>query len=296
LRLRKISGKTYAIEYPSAVGIFLIDDKSCILIDSGASSVYARRTLQIVEKMGVQVTGIINTHAHADHSGGNKYIQDAADCRIFASPIEAAYLNNPIMAAYVQSNSVPLNSIRNKFFSIPEGTVNSIIDEAVLNIQGVDFIIWDLPGHTLGHVGVETPDNVLFTGDSIIDPKILIKHPVLHLDDVSMQIKTLQMLKNKRPGFVYLSHGGMVDNIEQVIDKNYEQLMNNLEVIGGIIEKACTREEVISKLAEIYGFQLKENSYFRLHATTAAYLAYLHNTGRVSVFMQEGRLLYSRQE
>ncbi len=290
MRLKKITGKTFAIEYPSAVGVYVLNDKSCLLIDSGASEVYARRTMKILEARGWHVTGIINTHSHGDHSGGNKYIQDAARCRIYASPIEAACLNHPVLAYYSFYHSVPMQALKSKYYTVPAGTVNTPIDNHLLEFQGEQFIIWNLPGHSLGHIGIETPDRVLFVGDSLIEAQVIKQYSFPHLEDAESQFQSLKLLKQSE--LIYLSHGGLVEDKARIINSNYELMLKNLALIEKIIQGGCTKEEIIIKLADKHVFDVKENNYFRLMTSIAAYLAFLHNTGRAGIEVKGGRLLF----
>ncbi len=290
LRLKKITGRTYAIEYPSSVGIYVLDDNSCILIDSGAGEVYARRTMKIIEARGWHIIGIINTHSHGDHSGGNKYIQDAAGCSIYASPMEAAYLNHPVLAAYSLYHSVPMQALKSKYYTVPAGTINTAIDADSIEFLGERFTVWNLPGHSLGHIGIETPDKVLFAGDSLSEARIISKHSFPHLEDVESQFHSLELLKKSE--LIYLSHGGLVENKDRIINSNYELLINNLALMEELIKEECTREQIIKKLADNQVFDVKESNYFRLMTSTAAYLAFLQNTGRAGVAVKEGRLLF----
>ncbi len=290
MRLRNITGRTFAIEYPSAVGIYVLEDKSCILIDSGASEVYGRRTLKILEARGWHVAAIVNTHAHGDHSGGNKYIQDASGCRIYTSSLEAAYLNHPVLAAYSLYHSVPMQALKSKYYTVPSGTVNTPLKHNLLELQGEKFTVWNLPGHSLGHIGIETPDKVLFAGDSLIEERIISKHSFPHLEDVESQFRSLELLK--KSGIIYLSHGGLVENNDVIIESNHELIINNLALVEEVIKGGCSREDIIRKLADNNMFAVKEYNYFRLMTTIAAYLAFLHNNGRVGMAVQGGSLLF----
>ena len=62
----------------SSNNILLRDDSQAILIDTGYWT-HAEQTLDLVRKaLGSQVlTGIINTHLHSDHCGGNARLQAA---------------------------------------------------------------------------------------------------------------------------------------------------------------------------------------------------------------------------
>lgn len=289
MRLKKIRGRTYAIQYPSAVGVYVLPNRECILIDSGASEVYAGRTWKIIGEQGWKLAAIINTHAHGDHCGGNKYLQDLSGCPIYASPIEAAYLSHPVLAAYSLYHSVPMQVFNNKYYMVPAGTINNPIEGDELEFQGEKLLIWKLSGHSLGHIGIETPDKILFAGDSMVDKKIMAQTGFYHLEDLESQLITLKRLK--KCDRIYLAHGGLLNNGEAVIKSNQELIISNLALLEAIIGKGCTREEMVSRLVD-KGVKVNKKNYFRLLISTSAYAAFLHNTGRTQVAVQEGRLVF----
>lgn len=50
--------------------------------------------------------------------------------------------------------------------------VFSALDTAV-EVDGRSFGLIPLPGHTPGHTGIVTPDNVLYVGDAVLSRRIL---------------------------------------------------------------------------------------------------------------------------
>ena len=67
----------------SANNILLSEGDEAVLIDTGYVS-HADQTLQLVRHalQGKRLTGIVNTHSHSDHIGGNACLQRAFGCSI----------------------------------------------------------------------------------------------------------------------------------------------------------------------------------------------------------------------
>ena len=95
--LMHLSGNTYCIQSPTNIGLVKLNDKDVCLIDSGNDKDSGRKIRQILEANNWNLTAIYNTHANADHIGGNKYLQGQTKCKIYAPGIDYAFTNFPIL-------------------------------------------------------------------------------------------------------------------------------------------------------------------------------------------------------
>jgi glyoxylase-like metal-dependent hydrolase (beta-lactamase superfamily II) len=123
VRFEKIAGDTSYFGGSSAVGVYIFQDHSCLLIDSGDRTVQANRIIEVLKQKNLTVYGIINTHAHADHCTGNKLIQDKTGCKIYASPLERVTLENPILTLYGIYSASPLKALNNKYLMVEPSAV-----------------------------------------------------------------------------------------------------------------------------------------------------------------------------
>ncbi|MDD3271744.1 MAG: MBL fold metallo-hydrolase [Syntrophomonadaceae bacterium] len=292
MNMHLLQGNTWAINFPSAVGIYVFPDNSCLLIDSGASEAFGRRTFKILENWGFQVRALFNTHAHADHCGGNRYLQETTGCEIYASKIEAAFIENPMLIPYGLYSASPIKALKNKYLMPEASRVDFRVEESELFIDNACFRILPLPGHSLGHTGIITPDDVLFAGDSLTSIDILKGFPFLYLADVEKHLETLNTLKSLNIEQVFLAHGGLQDNIVEVIDYNYQILMNLLEYILEVIGQPRGREEILPLMVEEFNLPLNRNQYVLILASLSACLSYLCNTKQAKVYTENNRLLF----
>ena len=97
--LIQLTERTYYIKSPTNIGLFRLDEKNVCLIDSGNDKEAGRRIRQVLDANGWQLTAIYNTHANADHIGGNRYLQGQTGCRIYAPGIDCAFTRHRPMTS-----------------------------------------------------------------------------------------------------------------------------------------------------------------------------------------------------
>ncbi|MCP4665744.1 MAG: MBL fold metallo-hydrolase [Deltaproteobacteria bacterium] len=140
------------------MGVFcyLVGDessKTCALIDPAFDT---GKILAEVKKGGYQVTDIINTHCHSDHTAGNAAMIAATDARLSIHELDAK----------------PLNRGLNRVFSRLLGGKGSpgpdmLLKEGdVIEIGETTLKVLHTPGHTMGSICLYTDGNV-FTGDTL---------------------------------------------------------------------------------------------------------------------------------
>ncbi|MFW6287830.1 MAG: MBL fold metallo-hydrolase, partial [bacterium] len=78
-----INNKIAIISGFNNIGV-IKNGKRTILIDSGLENRAAGQICRMLEEKGLKPSYIINTHSHADHCGGNNYIQKNFDVEIIS--------------------------------------------------------------------------------------------------------------------------------------------------------------------------------------------------------------------
>lgn len=145
----KLGDRTYVLKSPVNIGFYLINENEVCLIDTGSSKDYAKIIDRILIENNWHLKYIINTHSHADHIGGNKYLQDKYNCQIFTSKIESYFVSEPILEPSIIYGAKPLNDLCNHFLMAKPSRCEDIIN---VNIDGINII--NLPGHSIGLIGL----------------------------------------------------------------------------------------------------------------------------------------------
>jgi len=192
MELKKITELVYYIPNPANIGVVKDGEKSVILIDTGLDDDTGKKVLRLLEENGLFPKAIVNTHSHADHCGGNRYIKERTGATIYASEIESAIIQYPLLEPlYLFSGASPLRDLQNKFLMAQSSSVDHVIkkDERKLKFDEIELGIVPLSGHTLNRIGIEA-DNVLFCADSLFSEDVLKKHKIPFYVDIDRARET----------------------------------------------------------------------------------------------------------
>ena len=125
----------------------------CALIDPAFET---NRILREVDKVGLNVTSVINTHGHFDHIFGNSKIIKATKAKLYIHELDAALLRKgwiqPITRLMIRRNPSAPDQL------LKDGDLVAIGNETLKVIH--------TPGHTRGGISLYTPGHV-FTGDTL---------------------------------------------------------------------------------------------------------------------------------
>jgi hydroxyacylglutathione hydrolase len=104
-----------------------------------------KKCLDQARSEGWEITQIVNTHEHGDHTGGNRMVMEATGAKVLAHHGAGA--------------------------AIPEMTVGLSAGDVIKVGNTVELEALDTPGHTMSHVCLlsRTDDPGLFSGDTLFN-------------------------------------------------------------------------------------------------------------------------------
>lgn len=286
--LVKVTDCCYYIESPSKVGIYKRNDTDVYLIDSGSDKNSAKKTLKICSEQGFIIKGIINTHAHADHIGGNAYIQEKTGCDIFCSTIDRPFIEHPIInPLHIYGGYIP-QEMEHKFFLAKESVTK--------DISSTDFPselkTYDISGHSLGMIAIVTPDNVAFVGDIVSSEEIIKKYGITYLLDIKKHLESLTFVENMSADKFIMSHVETVDNIKPLTKLNRDKLYEICNMILAMLKEPLTFEVLLQKLFYHYELKMSIRQHSLVGSTVRSYLSYLKNEGKVDVIIDDNLILW----
>lgn len=156
--LIQVANNTYYVNCPAKIGVYRCNNTDIFLIDSGNDKDAGRKVRRVLQAEGWQVKAILNTHSHADHTGGNRYFQQNTGCKIFAPGIEACIANHPILEPALLYGGAPCKALRHKFLMAQESECHDITSPDF----PAEIEVIPLHGHIFDMVGYRTPDDVVF--------------------------------------------------------------------------------------------------------------------------------------
>ena len=258
MELRHVLGRTWVAEASTALlPIYRVTDADMILIDTGYAKLDRAGLTALIEDSGFHLRGIICSHAHFDHSGNVRYLQQRCGAKAAAHIIEAGISVNP--DAY-RANYVALTYGKSREIFLEECFIADTIigpEDDSLDFCGVRFGILQLPGHSAGHIGVVTPDNVAYVGDCLIDQQQIDSAKLPTSMFIARDLQSKEFLRQTKYDAYILAHKSVVTDIAPLVDSNIafihrkaEELLNDLTdgmTFAQWISTFCQRENIRTK-------------------------------------------------
>lgn len=275
--IKLLSGMTWVLT--GAVNIGIAESTHGVyLIDSGNDQDSGRKLLQQLQQKDWKVKAIINTHSNVDLSGANSYLQRKTDCAIWATKVEADFIETPVLEPSFLWGGYPFKELRSKFFEAKASRVTNVITEDTV-LPGFRFI--PLPGHHFGQIGVFV-DDVFFLGDSLSGKNIIDKYGLPFIYNVRAFKSSIEKIKAIDAEYYVPSHGEIVKNIEETAELNMKTVLDTENDIMRLIEKWVSFDDLLKSFCDLRGIDLNQNQYVLVGSTVKSFLSYLFNKSEVS--------------
>lgn len=286
--LVQVGEKSYYINCPAKIGVYLADEYNVYLIDSGNDKDAGRKVRQILEKNNWKLKGILNTHSNADHIGGNRYLQNQTGCIVFSGGIEAAFTQYPILEPSFLYGGYPCKDLRHKFLLAQDSNVTSFSD---VNFPK-EIEIVPLPGHFFDMVGFRTPDQTVFLADCISSKETLEKYAISFIYDVEAYLKTLDKVETMKAAMFVPAHAEASADVRDLIQYNRKKIYEVAVCLREICSEAMTFEQVLQRVFNRYGLVMNFEQYVLVGSTVRSYLSWLKDKGEMNVDFQNNQLLW----
>ncbi len=309
-KILELTQGTYVIPCSTNIGIILDNkekESDVYIVDSGNTEVDGEYILEVLDEFfefsnkKYTVKAIINTHAHADHCGGNAIIQKNTNCEIWVSKFEKGSLENPYYHTTILWGGNPPKDIDTVYYR-PDSCVPTKIysenDKIKLSTVEISFI--PLPGHSFDSYGIlATSSNgqkTLFAGDAIFPRLEIGKYSLpftLNQTNYLSSLDKIESLGNL--DWCIPGHGDFISkNVAETIEINKIAIYEIETCIKRIIKKneKITTENIVKLVADTFDLQLSVRQYALVHFTIKCFLTTLKNNGVLKIDITDNILYW----
>lgn len=291
----QLSERVYYL--PGGVNCALVvgTEGRAVVVDSGQDKDYGRALRRACEALGVTPAAIVNTHAHADHFGGNAYLLRRYPlAQVYAPPFEASVIRAPYLEpVYLFHGARPPEELTSKWLQAEASPVHHEIGPGPLELCGVRFEALDTSGHAHRQLALRL-DDVLLAADAFFGDSVLAKYALPFGQDIGNQRAAFEAVRASGARVALPGHGDPSEDVERSLDANLAAVDRAADAVAA----ACTgvgTEDVLEGACGALGIEVRDLARYHLDlCTVSAYLSYLRGAGRVEARLQGARLTWHR--
>lgn len=294
-----INKTCYYFNGPVNIGYVKRGDEG-LLIDAGIDASTMKKVMKELKQKELPITYLFITHAHADHYGGAKYLQDQHKVYTIAPVLEEAILRNPVLEPlYLFGGNDPLPELRNKFLEGSPIHIDQVVTEGEMTIGEFSFSNYQFPGHSYHQLGILI-DEILYAGDAYFSQEQLDKHKIPFLTDAALAMESLAKVKEVSCYGAVPGHGIFEQEFRETVQKNiayHQTLLDNLFEKIDFHPEGFTHETVVADMCEEYGVKVNQLSHWLMFRTAVtSYLIALIKQEKIESSIEKNRWVFRVKE
>ncbi len=277
----------------SRIPVFHLGDGRIIMIDSGLAVPDRQGILDLLERKHLNVAGILTSHAHIDHTGNHKVIQEKYGAKIWMTWFDAAVSSGPMnMKAYMYSCSYhEVQGYAGSMYCRADCLIGP--DDTYVDAEGARFEILRLPGHAPEHIGFVTPDGVAYLADALMTDDVLRSVHIPYVTCCELDLETKEYAGTLGYDCYIIAHNGVCADVRSLAEENMEYLREDIETVAGLIDHPMSMEEIIAKACP--AMRVHADSVYKIDVAELSirvFVEHLRDTGRLEAVAQDGVIRY----
>lgn len=294
--LQQLREDVWVMQGRTNTGIVKINEEHCLLIDPGQDKENVKQVMTHLANLHLKPSTVLITHAHADHFGAGYYFPAKQEISFYASAFESSLIEQPLLEPiFLFGGAEPIAELKFKFILAKPVPITQRLTAGEWSLQGKNFRIIDLPGHSPGQIGLWYA-GLFFTGDAITLKSYIDKFKFPFYTDIEKAISTLKMITNTEVDLLIPGHGSLMDRekIDQEVGFNIQYLQEFVGCIARIVsQNPATEESIIKAVADELDLPMTTVIQFTLNRTLVlAALKYLQDSEKVISYIENNQWLW----
>lgn len=291
--LEHVKGNTWCIVLGYArIPLYKLDEHRAIMIDSGLSQSW-EPLLELLEREQLEIVAVLTSHGHPDHVGNHKNLRERFGTEIYMSRFSAAIYDNPMNQSAI---SIGVSGYR-KFKKTLGNTFDADVifdwDIKSIEVEGVTFRIEQLPGHAAEHIGIVTPDNVAYLGDTVLDENMVKNIRLPFCTCLEPNLESLEHIMQMQYDKYIIAHNGVYDDILELAKLNRDNMLQKADLIESLCDEYITLDGMVKKLLLQTGGDVdNKKTVSGTRYNLAIFVTYLDDLGRLENRARDGALEY----
>lgn len=287
MEMLHVLGNTYAAVGSTALlPIYKLNERDIVLIDTGYAKLDRAGLVNLLDGSGLVPKYVLCSHAHFDHTGNVRHLQERYGAKAILSLIEAGISVNP--DSY-RANYVALTYGKSRELFLEECfTADRVLRETdtSLELDGRTFGILPLPGHSAGHLGFVTPDGAAYVGDCLISQSEIDGAKLPTSMFIARDLESKAYLKTTDYPVYILAHKEVVrrEALEGLIDRNIDFIQRKRAELLEVLEDGMTFSEWIGAFCQRENVRTHNELKFSIvERNFSNFISWLTDSGAVMV-------------